>query len=350
MTKESSFYLKENSGAARRGNQRLSLDQLKTWQATGFGVFLHFGMSTYDGEEFSPGDSSPGLYRPEALDVDQWVRCIKAAGAKYAVLTAKHVAGFCLWPSVHTDYHVGNSPVTTDVVGAFVDACRRHDILPGLYYCLWDNCHKFGSVTPSDVMTFNHITAADLGNGANPADVLNPAFTTPAANDFFKQQITELLQNYGSLFELWIDIPGVVGRPFRQELYEHAAALQPEMVIMMNNGFGDGTKYPVDYAWPGDIMAIERWLPNSAAPFNPWRRIEGQDIYLPGEVCDPAGREWFYKDGDAPRSDLELFGMYAVCRGRGTNLLLNIPPDRSGRIGDDYAGALKRLGEHIARF
>lgn len=97
-------------------------------------------------------------------------------------------------------------------------------------------------------------------------------------------------------------------------------------------------------------MAIERWLPNSAKPFQPWRKIEGQDIYLPGEVCDPAGYDWFYKTDDGPRSDLELFGMYAVCRARGTNLLLNIPPNPSGRIGDDYATALQNLGRNIARF
>lgn len=331
----------------KQGAQRLRLEKLQAWQAQGFGIFLHFGMSTYDGVEFSAGDTPVEAYHPDSLDVDQWLRCIRDAGAKYAVLTAKHTAGFCLWPSVHTDYHVGNSPVTTDVVGEFIAACRKYDILPGLYYCLWDNHHRFGSVTPSDVMRHNNITAADLGNGANPKDVLDPAYTTPEANAFFKAQITELLENYGPLFELWIDIPGIVGRAFRNELYQHVASLAPETVIMMNNGFGDGTKYPVEYAWPADIMAIERWLPNSSAPFNPWRRIEGEEVYLPGEVCDPAGYEWFYKEGDVPRSDLELFGMYAVCRARGTNLLLNVPPNPAGRIGDDYAAALERLGKNI---
>lgn len=268
---------------------------------------------------------------------------------RYAVLTAKHTAGFCLWPSQHTDYHVGNSPVQTDVVREFIDACKRHGILPGLYYCLWDNHHKFGSATPSDIMRWKDIKAASCDNGANPADVLDPAFTTNEANAFFKKQITELLTDYGPLFEVWIDIPGIVGRIFREELYQHVASLQPDTVIMMNNGFGDGTKYPVEYAWPADIMAIERWLPNSAAPFDPWRSIEGKDIYLPAEVCDPAGREWFFKEDDEPRSDLELLGMFAICRSRGTNLLLNVPPDSSGRISNAYESALERLGVNIAK-
>jgi alpha-L-fucosidase len=333
----------------KSGDQRLHIDKLKAWQKTGFGIFLHFGMSSYDGIEFSPGDTPIESYQPDQLDVDQWVRAIKASGARYAVLTAKHTAGFCLWPSSHTEYHVGNSPVQTDVIREFTRACERHGILPGLYYCLWDNHHRLGSATPSDIMEWKGISAADLSNGANPSDVLDPAYTTPGANHFFKRQITELLSNYGPLFEVWIDIPGIVGRIFREELYEHIALLQPEAVIMMNNGFGDGTKYPVEYAWPADIMSIERWLPNSAAPFNPWRSIEGRQIYLPAEVCDPAGREWFFKDGDDPRSDLELLGMFAVCRARGTNFLLNVPPDRSGRISPTYEAALQKLGENIKK-
>lgn len=340
----------KSSENTKRGEQRLPKQQLDAWRAQGFGIFFHFGMTTYDGEEFSPGATPADAYRPEALDVDQWLRCVRDAGAKYAVLTAKHVAGFCLWPTAHTDYHVGNSSVPTDVVAAFIAACRKYEILPGLYYSLWDNHHRFGSVTPTDVMVYNGIGIEDLTNEANPANVLSPAYTTPEANAFFKAQITELLENYGPLFELWIDIPGIVGRAFRNELYQHVATLSPDTVIMMNNGFGDGTKYPVEYAWPADIMALERWLPNSTRPFNPWRRIEGRDIYLPGEVCENAGYEWFYKAGDGTRSDLELFGMYAVCRARGVNLLLNVPPDPSGRISDDYAAALQRLGRTIARF
>jgi alpha-L-fucosidase len=116
---------------------------------------------------------------------------------------------------------------------------------------------------------------------------------------------------------------------------------------MMNNGFGDGTQYPVDYAWPADIMAIERWLPNSTAPFNPWREIEGKRYYLPAEVCDPIGREWFFTDADQARCDEELLGMFLTCRGRNTNLLLNVPPDRSGRIPEKFVEPLVRLRKNL---
>jgi len=328
---------------ARLGDQRLPIAVLQSWQEQAFGMFIHFGMSTFDQDEFSAGDKPGSFYAPKALDVDQWVRTARDAGMKYAVLTAKHVSGFCLWPSQFTDYHVGTSGDTTDVVNTFVLACRKYDVKPGLYYCLWDNHHKFGSVTPSDVMAWKNMTLSSANNQANPHDVLRAAFTTNEANTFFLNQIKELLTNYGQLFELWIDIPGIVGRTFRQHLYDEIARLQPEVIIMMNNGFGDGTHYPVDYAWPADIMAIERWLPSSAAPFQPWRDIEGGRHYLPGEVCDPIGREWFYTNGDGPRSDQELLGMYLTCRGRNTNLLLNVPPDQTGKIPQEYVDALIRL-------
>ena len=337
----------ESSGPLETGAQRLPLVALQAWQKEAFGMFIHFGMSTFDGAEFSAGDKPSAFYAPDALDVDQWVRVARDAGMKYAVLTAKHVSGHCLWPSRFTDYHVGTGGNRTDVVGEFVSACRRHGIKPGLYYCLWDNHHKFGSVTPSDVMAWNGRQQGSNENSGNPFDVLRPAFTTAEANTFFLNQITELLTQYGNIFEMWIDIPGVVGRAFRQHLYWEIARLQPDTVIMMNNGFGDGTQYPVDYAWPADLMAIERWLPNSTAPFNPWREIEGKRYYLPAEVCDPIGREWFFTDADQARCDKELLGMFLTCRGRNTNLLLNVPPDRSGRIPEKFVEPLIRLRRNL---
>ena len=89
---------------AKRGTQRLSLEQLRKWESLGYGMFLHFGMSTFDGHELSDGRSPASLYAPDALDVDQWISVARDAGMAYAVLTAKHVAGHCLWPSRHTAY------------------------------------------------------------------------------------------------------------------------------------------------------------------------------------------------------------------------------------------------------
>lgn len=317
---------KENSGS-----QRLNLKQLQAWEELKYGMFIHFGMSTFDGVEASKGDAPSTLYAPDKLDVDQWVSVARDAGMKYAVLCAKHVSGHCLWPSKHTDYHVGTSGNTTNVVEAFVKACENRGVMPGFYYCSWDNRHLMGSKTPSMI-------------------AYESAFTTRRYLDFQTAQIEELLTQYGKIGEVWIDIPIVLPRFYRQELYERIAELQPETVIMMNNGISDGATYPVDNAWPADIIAIERFLPNSQSGHVRWREIEGCQYYMPGEVCDPIGKEWFYCDGDAPRSDAELLGMYLICRTRNTNLLLDVPPDRHGLIPQMHIDALLRLRSNLDKF
>jgi alpha-L-fucosidase len=318
------------------GDQRLSVAKLQAWEQLGYGMFIHFGMSTFEGKELPDGKAPANLYAPDKLDVDQWVSVARDAGMKYAVLTTKHVAGHCLWPSKHTKYHVGNSGNKTDVVGAFVDACHKKGIMPGLYYCSWDNHHKFNSLTPSDV---------------NPAEWFTKqlAFTTYEYQEFQYNQITEILSNYGKIGEVWVDIPAVLPRCYREKLYRHIATLQPEAVVMMNNGFGDGSEYPHEKVWPADLIAIERWLPNSMAGHVQWREIEGKQYYMPGEVCDPIGKEWFFVDGDMPRSDYELLGMYTVSRSRGTNLLLDVPPDKSGTIPQCHIDALMRLRSNIEK-
>ncbi len=321
--------------------QRHAIEYLQAWQNLGLGMFLHYGMSTFVENELPSGNDAPTTYAPAYVDVDQWVSIARDSGMKYAILTAKHVAGHCLWPSRHTDYHVGaGGGDRSDVVGKFVEACRAKGVLPGLYYCLWDNHHRFGSVTPSDVAHWQKSTLLSSNNDSNPEHILRQAFTTSEANEFFLAQLTELASDYGEIFEFWVDIPGVVGRDFRNKIYTELARLQPQSLIMMNSGFGDGTKYPVHYAWPSDLMAIERWLPNSTAPYNPWREIEGRHYYVPGEVCDPIGREWFFTEADQPRSPREILGMYLVCRERNTNLLLDVGPDRNSRIPQKYENAL----------
>jgi alpha-L-fucosidase len=317
--------------AQQEGAQRLPLACLRAWESLQYGMFIHFGMSTYDGDELSRGNKPSTLYAPDRLDVDQWVSVARDAGMKYAVLTTKHVAGHCLWPSKHTDYHVGTSGNTTDVVEAFVKACERRGVMPGFYYCSWDNHHLFGSLTPS-------MTAWD------------DAFTTRAYQDFQSAQIEELLTQYGKVGEVWIDIPMLLPRGYRHDLYDQIAGLQPDAVIMMNNGVSDGTKFSVETAWPSDLITLERFLPNSHTGHVKWREIEGKSYYLPGEVCDPIGKDWFFTDRDKPRSDAELLGMHLVSVSRGTNLLLDVGPDRHGLIPTAIVDALNRLQKNIERF
>ena len=317
------------------GAQRLPLDKLHAWEALGYGMFIHFGMSTFVGQELPSGQEPSAVYAPDKLDVDQWIQVARDAGMKYAVLTTKHVAGHCLWPSKHTDYHVGTSGNTTDVVEAFVSACAKYGLMPGFYYCTWDNHHRFGSVTWSEAS-------------------LERTFTTAAYREFQMVQIEELLTQYGPIGEVWVDIPGPLGNDGRRVQYTQIARLQPQAVIMMNHGCTDGSALRYEYAWPTDLMAIERFLPHSNHGYKPWfsvaqTRTDVQDYYLPGEVCDPIGYDWFYGEGDPLRSDQELLGMRLICQERHTNLLLDVPPDRHGRIPPDTVSALMRLRRNLEK-
>ena len=313
---------------SEKGVQRLNVQKLNEWEMLGYGMFIHFGMNTFDGDEHSKGDKPSSIYSPQKVDTDQWIRTAKEAGMKYAVLTAIHVSGHCLWPSKYTDYHVGTSGNKTDVVGSFITSCNKYGIVPGLYYCSWDNHHTFVSGTPTYVGWYN-------------------AFTTAKYREFQWNKLQELLTNYGKIGEIWIDIPFVLPRDFRSELYHQIASWQPDSLIMMNHGVGDGSDFKVNYAWPTDLIAIERFLPNSATKHEKWRTIEGKKCYMPGEVCDPIGKHWFFKENDPPRSIEELLGMYLVSRSRGTNLLLNVPPDRNGIISQIYTDALLKVREKL---
>jgi alpha-L-fucosidase len=335
----------------KRGSQRLSLEQLQKWEGLRYGMFITFGMNTFEPQKhYSDGQSPAATYAPDKLDVDQWVSVARDSGMKYAMLVAKHVAGHCLWPSKHTDYTVANSGEKTDVVGKFVESCRKRGVLPGLYYCSWDDHNRFGSRTISD---WNNTPPKGRGSYRGMSsfprrqmhrDLLS-AYTTSLYQTFQTAQVTELLTEYGPVAETWIDVPQVLGRGYREFLYRRIAQLQPETVIMMNCGISDGTTYPVEAAWPSDLIAVERTLP-PASGHRKWRTIEGKDYYLPAEMCDTLGKQWFFEEGDAPRSDETLLNVLEGCRRRGANLLLNAPPDKHGLISDDAVAALGRLAKN----
>lgn len=323
------------------GAQRLSVAALRKWEAMQFGMFIHFGMSTFVGAELPSGDDPSALYAPDRLDVGQWISIARDTGMKYAVLTTKHVAGHCLWPTRHNNYHVGTSGNRTDVVAAFVKACEARGVKPGFYYCAWDNHNRFGSLSPN-VAPLPFLRKPSQNNRSS-------AFVTQEYLDFQWAQITELMDNYGAVAEWWLDIPHLLPRPYRDRLYAHIAARQPEALIVYNHGVGDGSNFVVDEAWPTDVITIERFLPNSATGYVKWRTIDGGNYYMPGEVCDPIGADWFYTENDQPRSDAELLGMHLTTLSRGANLLLDVGPDRHGLIPDRYAAALARLRKNLDR-
>jgi alpha-L-fucosidase len=321
------------------GHQRLPLKSLHEWEKLGFGMFIHFGMSTFDGDEFSRGEKPSSLYAPDRLDVAQWVGVARDAGMKYAVLTTKHVAGHGLWPSSFTDYHVGTSGNRTDVVEAFVAACRKAGIQPGFYYCSWDNHHRFGSCTP----TFPSEVSSKWGECM---------YTTREYEDFQYRQLEELATQYGKITEFWIDIPMILSPAFRRQLYQRLTKLQPEAVVVMNHGFLANGKVSHE-AWPTDIFNYETYLPpyhvhpGGLAGHQPWRDLEGKKYYLPGEVSDTLVSSWFWMKQAKPKSDRELLGSFLLSRARGCNYVLNVSPDVHGVIPAAQVKALAQLRRNL---
>jgi alpha-L-fucosidase len=324
----------------RKGTQRLSLDKLKEWEDWGYGMFIHFGLPTYTAwpydfkRESKSIESLRNLYNPDKLDVDQWVSVARDAGMKYVVLTAKHDFGFCLWHSEHTDNSVVKSPNQTDIVEKLAEACRKRGVRLGLYYSSSDPYHLFGSLSRASAKrgfmhSFPKTQEEDL-----------PPYTTSVYQTFMTAQITELLTKYGPVAEIWIDVPGELGRGYRTFLYNYMSELQPETYIMMNKGVPDSTEFDYLYFFPSDLLAIERGMPPETG-YQKWRTVEGNEYYMPGEVCDPIGKEWFYSPSDPPRSD--LVEQYLSCRQRGVNLLLNVPPAKNGLISGEYVHALMNL-------
>jgi alpha-L-fucosidase len=341
----------------QRGAQRLTIEQLQQWERLEYGMFIHFGMSTFvdlDGKVFfKPDGRDPAsAYAPDRLDVDQWVSVARDAGMKYAVLTAKHIAGFCLWPSRHTDYTVAHGGDTTNVVEELVRACERRGVRPGLYYSSYDNHHRWGSRTRSDFASkqaYLQLAARRLEFGgqscAREDDDERMPYTSSHYQSFQTAQLSELLTDFGPLVEVWIDHPDALGRGYRTFCYQHVARLQPDAVIMMNNGTPTSEDYDVDYAWPSDLIAMEEGA-REGNRHRKWRTIEGGEYYLPGEVCDSIARirqDWFHLDGDRPRPVGDLVRQFRACRQSGVNYLLNVPPDRHGLIPDEFRETLCRL-------
>lgn len=289
-----------------------------------FGVFFHFGIRTfYEGHkdwDLKPMDQS--AFNPKKLDCEQWIRTIKEAGAKYAILVTKHHDGFGLWPSAYTDYCVKTTPWKNgkgDVVREYVDACRKYGIKVGLYY----SPAQFGS------------------REMNGEEYLN----------YFIGQLSELLSNYGKIDYLWFDGCGSEGIEYdKVKIVDTIRRLQPEILIF--------NMWDPDTRWVGNERGFVP-LPNynKVESLNFSVLTEKQDeldgaMYLPAE-CDFKLRQenWFYSDFDehTRKSLNELIGIYYMSVGRGANFLINIAPDRDGLLPDADCGRILEFGKEIKR-
>ena len=314
------------------------------WQNLELTAFLHFGMNTFTGREWGDGKEDPSLFYPSALDADQWIRTLSQAGFKMAILTAKHHDGFCLWPTGTTSHSVASSGWKGgkgDVVREVRDACTKYGMKFGVYLSPWDrNAPCYGD--------------------------------SPAYNRFFIAQLTELLTEYGQVDEVWFDGANGEGPDGRVQTYDWEAiyntihTLQPHAVTAI---MGD------DVRWVGNESGLGRETEWSATVFTPkaYARADGNNgrlginpqskdlggremvgkagemFWYPSEVDVSIRPGWFYTAAQDSRvkSLKELVDIYFQSVGCNSVLLLNVPPDKRGRIHEADSSRLMELSEYL---
>lgn len=302
------------------------------WQGLELTAFFHFGVNTFTDREWGDGKESPKLFNPTNLDAAQWVNICKQAGIKQVIITAKHHDGFCLWPSKFTDHSVKNSPWKNgngDVVKEVADACHKKGIGFGVYLSPWDRNNP------------------DYGDSEK-------------YNDYFLNQLAELLSNYGKVDEVWFDGANGEGPNGRKPVYHFDAwfkiirMLQPQAIISITGP---------DVRWVGTESGYGRLTEWSVVPvsgqfaqdsqkdvaFPPQGDMTGDDLgsrnkimkakalaWYPAETDVSIRPGWFYHPSEDLRvkSPKKLLDIYFSSVGRNSVLLLNIPPDKRGLINE----------------
>ena len=292
------------------------------WQDMEMYAFIHYSLNTYTDQEWGFGNEDPKLFNPSNLDCRQWVRVCKQAGMKGIIFTAKHHCGFCMWPSKYTEYSVKNSPWKNgqgDVVRELAEACREEGLEYAVYLSPWDRNH--------------------------------PEYGKPAYVTYFRNQLRELLTNYGDMFEVWFD--GANGgdgwygganetRKIDRttyyewpETYRMIRELQPKALIW-NDGSDRG-----DLRWvgteAGNIGETNWSLLNDKGDV-PYEQlhygIENGNVWVPGETNTSIRPGWFYHETEDAhvKSLSKLMDTYYKSVGRNSCLLLNFPIAPNGRI------------------
>lgn len=282
-------------------------------------MFVHFGMNTFTDKELGDGNESPEIFNPVNIDVNQWVSIAKEIGFKYIILTVKHHDGFCLWPSLLTDHTIKNSPYkfgNGDIVKEFAEACHSNNIKFSIYLSPYDRHDK--------------------------------RYGSDDYNIYFKNQLVELLTNYGDTGEVWFDGANAAGvngtsQNFNWDLYyETVRSCRPNALMAICGP---------DIRWVGNengLGSVTEW---SVQPkFSKYQNDFGTGLaWFPSE-CDVSIRPgWFYHAAEDNRikSVEELTDIYFKSVGRNSNLLLNIPPNKDGLISQYDVQRLRDWKQHI---
>lgn len=323
--------------------------QLRMLRETPFYLFVHFSPNTYTDLEWGVGTEDPAIFNPEKLDCEQWARAALSAGAKGIVLTAKHHDGFCLWQSKYTEHCMKNSPYKNgrgDIVKECSDACRKYGLKFGFYLSPWDRNSKY--------------------------------YGTPEYNDYYCNQLTELLTNYGEIFHVWFDGACGEGANGKKQVYDFERYLaliekyQPNATYFNDAGIirwcGNESGTAAHAQWavvPSELCFLNKNIQTGEGPFS--GSLNGiyntdedlgalnNNLYSKGLVFSPAETDmsirpgWFWHKEEEPHSLERLFNTYLGTVGGNTTFNLNVPPKRDGLFDERDIQRLKELGELVQK-
>jgi len=315
MKKTTLFLLLATIAMSGAMAQNKSLHQLQQdFVDLRFGMFIHFNMPTYVNEDWPDPDASPALFNPVNLDCRQWAKAAKTANMTYGCLTTKHHSGFCIWDTKTTGYGVTSSPFKRDVVKEYADAFRAEGLKVMLYYSILDTHHK-----------------------------LRPGYITPEHIDMVKEQVRELMTNYGEITALVIDGWDAPWSrisydeiPF-EEIYYLVKSIQPNCLVMDLNA----AKYPAEALLYTDIKSYEQGA---------GQHISKERNQLPALSCLPLQATWFWKTSfptTAVKDPMKMIEDNIVPMGKAfCNFILNVSPNREGLMDENALEALKIIGSN----
>lgn len=327
--------------------RQLKIQELK------FYAFVHYSVNTFTNKEWGTGKESPKVFNPKNQNTDEWCKAIKSAGMKGVVLTCKHHDGFCLWQTKTTEHSIRNSPYKNgkgDVVRELSDSCRKYGLKFGVYLSPWDrNC---------------------------------PLYGTPEYNDFYIEQLTELLTNYGEIFMLWLDGAcgsDADGKPKQdydfERIWSTALRLQPNIVMSgcapdvrwVGNESGKARKSEWNVV-PKFQYELQNFAVNCQTDDNMKKfQKRCQDVMLedigsreflanydsfmwyPAEVDVSIRLGWYYHPLQALtlKSLHRLMSIYYGSVGSNCLLILNIPPNRNGQFSKRDVRRLQQMGKWL---
>lgn len=319
--------------------------QLK-WHELEFYGFIHYTVNTYMDREWGYGDEDPKIFNPDRFDANEVVSVFKSAGMKALILVCKHHDGFCLWPTKTTEHNITKSPYRGgkgDMVGELASACKKAGLKFGVYLSPWD-CNS-------------------------------ALYGTHAYIELYRAQLTELLTQYGPIFETWHDGAnggrGYYGgkRETRTidpttyyrwpETWRLVRKLQPDACIFSDMGWdirwvGNESGYAAETSWATFTPKSPQGDPDKVAPgFSKYQEGEGGNrdgrFWIPAE-CDVSIRPgWFWHaaENEKVKTVNQLTDLFFRSVGRGANFLLNVPPDKRGMIHENDQAVLKKFGDRL---